>query len=82
MVIEAVKNQKMLTIMESIGLCLGLYGALVLVIPGFFAKLCCFCCLDKLEEKPEKSKEIYTANKKVDGKDDLTAWNDEPMKVI
>lgn len=57
-VIEAVKNQKMLTAMESIGLLLGLYGALVLVIPGFFANLFCFCCLDKLKDETPENQSI------------------------
>ena len=37
--------------MEWIGLLLGIYGALVLVIPNIFEKLCCFCCLDKFKEE-------------------------------
>ena len=43
-VIEAIKHTKMLSKMESIGLVLGIYGALILVIPEIFEKYCfCFC---------------------------------------
>lgn len=63
MVIEAVKHMKMLSLMESIGLVFGIYGALVLVIPTFFEKICCFCCLSWFKE-PEVEEKVYLANTK------------------
>ena len=56
-IIEAIKAWRMLSLMETIGLILGLYGALILVIPDTFAKLCCFCCLDKLRDEDEVAQE-------------------------
>jgi len=47
----------MLSVMESIGLAFGIYGALVLVIPGFFEKMCCFCCLDRFKEEEAEVKD-------------------------
>lgn len=43
-IVEAVKHSKWLSSMESIGLVLGIYGALILVIPDVFERFCfCFC---------------------------------------
>lgn len=65
-VIEAFKTWKMLSFMEFIGLIFGIYGALVLVIPTFFEKMCCFCCLDKFKEK-KVEEPAYLANQKLNG---------------
>ena len=47
-IIEAIKHQRSLSQMETIGLLLGIYGALVLVIPHVFEKYCfCFCVKKK-----------------------------------
>jgi len=72
-VIEAVKTWKMLSIMELIGLIFGIYGALVLVIPTFFEKICCFCCLDLFKEKEiEEEEPGYLANTKLNNIDRKT----------
>lgn len=51
-VIESIKGGKLISMTETIALIFGFYGVLVLVIPDFFARICCFCCLDRvLEDK-------------------------------
>ena len=46
-IIEAIKHERSLSKMETIGLSLGLYGALVLVIPQVFEKYCFCLCVKK-----------------------------------
>lgn len=73
-VIEAVKQWKMLSLMETIGLIFGIYGALVLVIPTFFEKLCCFCCPTTFQDEDD-----HLANAKNNtkiNKADLDGWID------
>ena len=45
--VEAFKNQKVPSWIEFIALVLGFAGALELVIPQFFEKICCICCLKR-----------------------------------
>jgi drug/metabolite transporter (DMT)-like permease len=47
-ILEAIKHHRGLSKMESFGLLLGIYGALVLALPSFFEKFCfCFCVKKK-----------------------------------
>ena len=47
-IIEAFKHSTMISLMECIGLVLGVYGALILVIPELFEKYCfCWCIKNK-----------------------------------
>lgn len=45
-IMVAIMNMQMLNLMEFIGLILGTYGGLVMVIPEVFEKYC-FCCCSK-----------------------------------
>ena len=46
-VVEAIKKKRMPTVFELAGLVFGIFGSLVLVIPGYFRYwLCCLCCRD------------------------------------
>jgi len=57
-IIEAVKKGQMLSTLEIFGLLFGGYGALVLTVPQYLAKLCCFCCLDKLHGDEEREDKV------------------------
>jgi drug/metabolite transporter (DMT)-like permease len=52
-IIEAIKNNRMLFWMEIIGLILGIYGSLILVIPEHIEKYCC-CCIFKKRGKTQE----------------------------
>lgn len=52
-IIESIKYGKVPSTMEWIALVFGFYGAMVLVIPDYMAKVCCFCCFSKLHPPKE-----------------------------
>ena len=42
-VIEALKQQKMISLLEGIGVILGIYGATLMVVPKLYQKYCFVC---------------------------------------
>lgn len=56
LVYDAVKNSKPPTLAEYVGLVLGLFGSLILVIPGLFEKMFYACCFAKKTDKKKKKK--------------------------
>ena len=42
-VAEAVRNQQMISLLEGIGVILGLYGATLMVVPKVYQKYCLVC---------------------------------------
>ena len=46
-VIECIKNNKMLSLAELIGLLIVIYGSLLIIFPEFYYKYCFCCCIKK-----------------------------------
>ena len=65
MVVESIKNSKVPSKYEIIGLVLGIVGALILVIPDLLAKVFC-CCLVKKEQVGEIDNELTEKLRKTD----------------
>ena len=49
-IIEALKHNRMLTLIEFVGLFLGLYGSLILSVPNIVENYCFCCCIKKKQK--------------------------------